>query len=98
ACAARPVNIRATMIDLETGHDIIVPYRLTADQEGIMDLVLARYARMSAAALRALTHTHGGAWDTVWSRMLLERSGTMISDEAILSELESGALERRLDG
>lgn len=98
SCRSRAVDSRATMIDLESGRDVVVPHRLTSDQEAVMDTTLAKYGRMTASTLRELTHSPGSAWQMVWDRRMLECSGTRINDKVILEEFESRVLERRFDG
>lgn len=97
-CGSGVIDSRATMINLLSGQDVIVTHDLPKCQEEVMDVTLARFGRLSASALRALTHTPGGAWDSVWERRLTSRSGTGISDQLILSEYERQVLERRVHG
>lgn len=98
SCGSASIDTRATMIDLYSGHDVVVPYRLSVRQEGIMDSVLSRLARKTAGTLRAMTHRSGGPWDAVWNERLQGNSGTTMPDDLIQRDFKGDPEQRRVDG
>lgn len=80
----QPILGRATAICAKSGEDIpVIPVVEISD---FLFEVCNRYGRMSAWALRDLSHAQGGPWDIVWhsSRSIV---GMSISDEIILQSV-----------
>ena len=61
-----PVRGRAQRTNSLTGDKEIVPYAFDAATLDLLGRVVAIYSRLSAAALRDLTHAPGGPWDKMW--------------------------------
>jgi uncharacterized phage-associated protein len=78
----QPVTSRLTRIDLDTGKDVPVEVRLSAEEVEHIAKITRFYSVRSASWLVEATHEPGAPWDQVWSAA--ERTpcpGMIIPDE-----------------
>lgn len=80
----RPVESRATKIDVETGTYVKATANVDPVTAHFLDDVSSKYTCLTASAIRALSHISGGPWDRVWNHESHSHATMRISDESIL--------------
>jgi len=86
-----PISSRATMIDLDTGLDVIARASLELEEKAYLRKMLAFYGVRTGSTLRNMSHEPGAPWDQV--RQQAPEPGMVIPDR-IIAEYFS----LRLDG
>lgn len=86
----KPIQTRATKIDVDTGQPILAEAQLSSDNEQYIRDLIRRYVRFSAAHLRAISHTEGGPWHRVWGHDGRANPGMRISDDLIKAHYSPG--------
>jgi uncharacterized phage-associated protein len=66
-CGKRPIKIRATRLDLATGHLVVCNDDFDTRTSELLLAILAAGAHLPAWYLSELTHKKGSPWDSVWS-------------------------------
>jgi uncharacterized phage-associated protein len=79
----RPIESRASRINVETGVREIVPYRFDAETEELLGRVVDFYSRLRPGDLVALSHAKGGPWDEVWNHRGVVNPGMQIDESSI---------------
>ncbi|QCI65200.1 Panacea domain-containing protein [Phreatobacter stygius] len=87
----KPISTRARKIDLNTGLGTIDAPDIALSDRNLIDQILPRYIRLSAAALVALSHEKDGPWDRTWNYDTLSNPTMRISDDSIRSWFNSAA-------
>lgn len=77
------ITSRANRINLSTGVSECCYDDLDITIIKLMDELLPRYCKLSASALRSLSHEPGGPWDLVWNYDGETNATMQISDEII---------------
>ena len=78
-----PIQSRATRIDPATGEVILAEADLNPDELHLIDELIDRYVRFTAAHLRAISHIEGGPWHRVWGHDGRTNPGMKISNDLI---------------
>jgi len=79
----KPILGRATRLDRHTAQYTMCESRLDGDELTLLSHAVKRYAPISAAELRRMTHVVGGPWHKVWNYEGASNPGMVIPDEAI---------------
>lgn len=88
----RPISIRATRLDLDTGKYALCSASIDDDARGLLLAVLASGANLPAWYLSQLTHKPGSPWETIWARASEEVNvGMKIPNELIRQYFLSSA-------
>lgn len=80
------ITSRATKLCRETGDNVTVSYSDLVEHEKFLNSCFIRYTTLAPSALVSLSHSPGGAWDTVWNSSDTETYDMKISDELIYKE------------
>lgn len=90
------IDSRASMLDLDTGGDITVPYdSLNLDLDHLHKIV-SQYGHYSPSTLVQLSHIEGGAWDIVWNSSPRQNFGMVIPDSLISETIRSRTPRRQI--
>lgn len=79
----QPITGRAHRMSPETGRRELCTYQFSDEELSFLQKLTRKYAELTPAALRAMSHEKEGPWDQVWNHDTRSNASMNISNEII---------------